>query len=111
MSDQCRSIEDLPVEASSALGDAASTAGSGVTIPSTMTAMEFLLQAGGPVLFVPISFTAPSSPGASASVGMEAGLPHARAVTPGSFCRTRTLAGILMASVGTIGCFVANAVS
>jgi hypothetical protein len=44
---------------------------------------------------------------------MEAGLPHARSGTPGSFCRTQTqsLAGILMASVGAIGCFVANAVS
>jgi nucleotide-binding universal stress UspA family protein len=61
---QCRSIEDLPAEAASALGDAARLYDLTVVLQldaslqcsDNMTATEILLQAGGPVLFVPHIF-------------------------------------------------------
>jgi len=61
---QCRSIENLPAEAASALGDAARLYDLTVVLQpdaalqcsDNMTATEILLQAGGPVLFVPHIF-------------------------------------------------------
>jgi nucleotide-binding universal stress UspA family protein len=61
---QCRSIEDLPVEAASALGNAARLYDLTVVLQpdatlhsfDNMMATEILLQAGGPVLFVPHIF-------------------------------------------------------
>ena len=67
---QCRSIEDLPAEAASAIGDAARLYDlTVVSQPDTalrsfdnMTATEVLLQAGGPVLFVPHIFRGTFNP-------------------------------------------------
>ncbi|HZV04805.1 MAG TPA: universal stress protein [Gemmataceae bacterium] len=61
---QCRSIEDLPGEAASTLGDAAKLYELTVVLQpdvasnsfDNMAATEILLQAGGPVLFVPYIF-------------------------------------------------------
>jgi len=61
---QCRSIEDLPGEAASTLGDAAKLYELTVVLQpdvasnscDNMAATEILLQAGGPVLFVPHIF-------------------------------------------------------
>ena len=67
---QCRSIEDMPAEAASALGDAARLYDLTVILQpeaavqsfDNMTAMEILLQAGGPVLFVPHIFRGSFNP-------------------------------------------------
>jgi nucleotide-binding universal stress UspA family protein len=61
---QCRSMEDLPAQAASALGDAARLYDLTVVLQPDValqsfdntTAIEALLQAGGPVLFVPHIF-------------------------------------------------------
>jgi len=66
----CRSIEDLPAEAASALGDAAKLYELTVVLQpdaalqsfDNMTATEILLQAGGAVLFVPHIFHGPFRP-------------------------------------------------
>jgi nucleotide-binding universal stress UspA family protein len=61
---QCRSIDDSPTEAASALGDAARLydltvvlqPDAGLDLFDNTTVVEVLLQAGGPVLFVPHIF-------------------------------------------------------
>jgi nucleotide-binding universal stress UspA family protein len=67
---QCRSVEDLPADAASAIGDAARLYDLTVVLQpdaalrsfDNMTATEVLLQAGGPVLFVPYIFRGTLNP-------------------------------------------------
>ncbi len=67
---QCRSIEDLPTEAASAISDAArlydltvvQQPDAAQSCLDNTTAMEVLLQAGGPVLFVPQIFRGSFNP-------------------------------------------------